>query len=89
MSGDVQGVGAGLAFAVQPSDPAVYEQRAEEPVRAAPSARLLQPQHGRPGKVCRAGEQSVCRNGDDVRLICERGTSVISVSFHVISLKMS
>lgn len=68
VSGDGQGVGAGLAFALQPSDPAVYEQRAEEPVHATAAARLLQALHGRKRKDYEGAEQSLCRDRDDVCL---------------------
>lgn len=70
MSGDGQGFGAGLAFAFQSNNPAVSEQRAEEPVHATVKAQLLQPLQERAREVFKGQDQDLCRNGDGVCLIC-------------------
>lgn len=47
MSGDGQRFAAGPAFTLQPHNPALYEQRAEEPVSAAAAAQPRRPLHGK------------------------------------------
>lgn len=70
VSGDDQGVGAGLAFALQPNNPAVYEQRVEETVHATAAPRLLQALRQRNRKDCEGEEQNLWSYGDDACLMC-------------------